>query len=112
MITSETAFHRECPPFVAKVVSKAPNLECLSFYQKFETPANGLFTKAIKTSILTKLVELKKLQRLNLFGYFVLDSDDLMLVTRNLKNLVILEVLVCFIFFFYKTRSNHNFDKI
>jgi len=70
-------FHQDFVPFLSQVVLRAPNLLRLrpfneQYYRSFFS--KDLFTDAMKTSILTKIVELKSLQHLSLFGYFVLDS--------------------------------------
>jgi len=90
---SAKEFHQEFLPFLSQVILRVQNLLRLSFNENYcHYIDRELFPDAIKTSILNKIVELKSLQHLNLFGYFVLDSDDLMLLTKNLKNLVILKV--------------------
>jgi len=85
--------HHELLPLVSLVVFRAPNLEFLSFSGKIEYPAENIFlADGIKTQILNQIVHLKNLKHLSLFGYFLLDSEDLMLVAKNLQKLICLKV--------------------
>jgi len=85
---------QEFASFVAQAVSRAPNLEHLSLDENFECNNIDLFSNDIKTSIISSIVELKELQYLSLYGYFGLDNEELMLLTKNLKNLVCLKVFI------------------
>jgi len=92
---------RECLPFFKQVVAKAPNLVSLSFNDKAKSD-KILFRNTTKAYILNTIVKLEKLEDLCLYGYFSLTSEDLMLVTKSLKNLICLKAsgilgILCFI---------------
>jgi len=88
-----TDCHEEFPVFFARLVSKAPNLVHLSFsFNGWPPDFDPLFSPGLTNFILDSLVELKDLQYLNLARYIGLNNDTLMLVAKNLKNLVCLKV--------------------
>jgi len=80
----------QCASFLAKVVSKAPNLELLQLIVENLFADDPSF---IKTSIFNAIVGFKNLNHLDLGYAFGLNNDDLMLVTDNFPNLVSLNVL-------------------
>jgi len=83
--------HQECLPFLTQMTSKAPNLVHLSIGVINYGTRNQLL-RTTKTSILSEIVKLKKLQHLKMYGYFELKTEDFVLVTKNLTKLVCFEV--------------------
>jgi len=96
--------------FLSQVVSKAPNLQILSFgFKNRPGIEKELLPDVTKTSILKSIVKLSNLKNLNLSLFLELDNEDLILVTKNLKNLVRLEV---FNLYLKKVNSFSNFCSI
>jgi len=85
--------------FLLEVVSKAPNLEHLSFSSNYQPPyVDHLFPNYVKKIIVNTMALLKNLQHLNMYGYFGLTSENLIRLTKNLKNLVCLKVKLVIVF--------------
>jgi len=89
-------FHHESTSFLTQLVATAPNLELLAFTGlNFPLVGSFLAPNDIKTSNLSIIGQLKNLQQLYLSGNYLLNNEDFMLVTKDLKNLVKLRVNIC-----------------
>jgi len=80
--------------FLIQVVKKAPNLVHLSFSSSARNQPSytDLFPNDLRRLIVELIGMLKNLQHLNMYEYFGLDTDNLINLTKNLKNLVCLKV--------------------
>jgi len=93
-----STFIHFCDGLTHKVAAAAPNLEFFSLSDEIEPRYENLLQRYNKSFFLNSIVMLKNLKHLSLYGYLGLDNEDLQLVTKNLKNLVSLKVIFCFMY--------------
>jgi len=83
--------HQQVAAFFEQLVLKAPNLEYLSFNSNVVRVEVADFDTRVE--LLQQLGNLKSLQHLSLNGAFELTDDELIVLTKNLKNLVCFKVI-------------------